>query len=111
MSTMSITLDELSDLITFNNQQMMDSFKALIQDTMGPIKNLKKRASEDTMDLREIKKLKHSESHKFKRKPTKDKYNLNLKFGEILVNAKSTAQKSHLEQFKPELDEVSGKIR
>lgn len=78
---------------------------------MGQIKNKKKRASEDTVDLREIKKLKHSESHKFKRKPNKDKYNFNLTFGETLVNAKSTAQKSQLEKVKSELDEISDKIR
>lgn len=63
------------------------------------------------MDLWEIKKLKHSESQKFKWKPNKDKYNFNLKFGETLVNAKSAAQKSQLEKVKSELDEISGKIR
>ena len=103
MSAMSITKDEVSDLITFNNQQMMDSFKALLQDTVGQIK----RANEDAADLqmREIKKLKHSEAHKFKRKANEDQYKFNLKLGETLDNVKSAAQKSQLEKVKSELDE------
>ena len=103
MSVMSITKDEVSDLITSNNQQMMDSFKALLQDTVGQIK----RANEDAADLqmREIKKLKHSEPHKFKWKANEDQYKFNLKLGETLVNAKSAAQNSQLEKVKSELDE------
>ena len=52
---MSVTKDEVSDLITLNNQQMMDSFKVLLQDTVGQIKP----ANEDAADLqmREIKNL------------------------------------------------------
>ncbi|XP_068672001.1 uncharacterized protein [Montipora foliosa] len=95
MSVMSITKDEVSDLITSNNQQMMDSFKALLQDTVGQIK----RANEDAADL------KHSEPHKFKRKANEDQYKFNLKLGETLANAKSAAQNSQLEKVKSELDE------
>ena len=103
MSTMSITKDEVSDLITFSNQQIMDSFKALLQDTVGQIK----RANEDAADLqmREIKKLKHSEPHKFKPKANEDQYKFNLKLGETHDNVKSAAQKSQLEKVKSELDE------
>ena len=91
MSAMSITKDEVSDLIKLNNQQMMDSFKVLLQDTVGQIK----RVNEDAADLqmREIKKLKHGEPHKFKRKANEDQYKFNLKLGEALDNAKSAAQK------------------
>lgn len=100
---MSVTKDEVSDLITLNNQQMMDSFKVLLQDTVGQIK----RANEDAADLqmREIKKLKHSEPHKFKRKANEDQYKFNLKLGETLDNVKSAAQKSQLEKVKSELEE------
>ena len=103
MSAMSITKDEVSDLIKLNNQQLMDSFKDLLQDTVGQIK----RANEDAADLqlREIRKLKHSEPHKFKRKANEDQYKFNLKLGETLENAKSAAQKSQLEKVKSELDE------
>ena len=59
---------------------MMDSFKALLQDTVDQIK----RANEDTADLqmKELKKLKHSEPHKFKRKTIEDQYKFNLKLGD-----------------------------
>ena len=82
---------------------MMDSFKALLQDTVGQIK----RANEEAADLqmKEIKKLKHSEPHKFKRKANEDQYKFDLKLGETLDNAKSAAQKSQLEKVKSELDE------
>ena len=82
---------------------MLDSFNALLQDTVGQIK----RANEDAVDLqmREIKKLKHSEPHKFKRKANEDRYKFNLRLGETLTKAKSTAQKSQLEKVKSELDE------
>ena len=82
---------------------MNDPFKVLLQDTLGQIK----RANEDAADLqmREIKKLKHSEPHKFKRKANEDQYKFNLKLGETLDNAKSAAQKSQLEKVKSELDE------
>ena len=100
---MSITKDEVSDLIKLNNQQMMDSFKVLLQDTVGQIK----RANEDAADLqmREIKKLKHSEPHKIKWKANEDQYKFNLKLGETLDNANSAAQKSQLEKVKSELEE------
>ena len=100
---MSITKDEVSDLIALNNQQMMESFKVLLQVTVGQIK----RANKDTADLRmrEIKKLKHSEPHKLKQKANKDQYKFNLQLGETLDNAKSTAQKSQLEKVKSELEE------
>ena len=80
MSVMSITKDEVSDLISSNNQQMLDSFKTLLQDTVGQIK----RANEDAADfqMREIKKLKHSDPHKFKWKANEDQYKFNLKLGE-----------------------------
>jgi len=50
----------------------MNSFKDLLQETLSQIK----RANEDTADLLmwEIKKLKHSEPHKFKRKANEDQY-------------------------------------
>ncbi|KAK2549651.1 hypothetical protein P5673_029768, partial [Acropora cervicornis] len=55
--------------------------------------------------MREIKKLKHSDPKKFKRKANEDQYKFNLKLGESLVNARSAAQNSQLEKVKSELDE------
>ena len=59
----------------------MNSFKDLLQETL---KSQIKQANEDTADLlmREIKKLKHSERHKFKRKANEDQYKFSLKLRE-----------------------------
>jgi len=99
---MSISKDEVSDLITANNQQLMNSFKDLLQDTVGQIK----RANEDAADsqMREIKKLKFSEPRKFKRKANEDQYKFNLKLAETLDDAKSAAEKLQLDKVKADLD-------
>ena len=82
MLAMSITKDEVSHLIEVNNlnQALMSSFEDLLQETLSRIK----RANEYTADLqmREIKKLKHSQPHKFQRKANEDQYKFNLKFEE-----------------------------
>ena len=99
---MSISKDEVSELITANNQQLMNSFKDLLQDTVGQIK----RANEDAADsqMREIKKLKFSEPRKFKRKSNEDQYKFNLKLAETLDDAKSAAEKLQLDKVKADLD-------
>ena len=99
---MSISKDEVSDLITANNQQLINSFKDLLQDTVGQIK----RANEDAADsqMREIKKLKFSEPRKFKRKANEDQYKFNLKLAETLDDAKSAAEKLQLDKVKGDLD-------
>ena len=99
---MSISKDEVSELITANNQQLMSSFKDLLQDTVGQIK----RANEDAADsqMREIKKLKFSEPRKFKRKSNEDQYKFNLKLAETLDDAKSVAEKLQLDKVKADLD-------
>jgi hypothetical protein len=99
---MSISKDEVSDLITANNHQLMNSFKDLLQDTVGQIK----RANEDAADsqMREIKKLKFSDPRKFKRKANEDQYKFNLKLAETLDDAKSAAEKLQLDKVKADLD-------
>ena len=99
---MSISKDEVSELIIANNQQLMNSFKDLLQDTVGQIK----RANEDAADsqMREIKKLKFSEPRKFKRKSNEDQYKFNLKLAETLDDAKSAAEKLQLDKVKADLD-------
>ena len=74
---MSVTKDEMSDLIKANNDQLMASFKELLKDTAGQIKRANETSTEQQM--REIKKLKFQEPHKFKRKANKHQYKFNLK--------------------------------
>ena len=100
---MSVTKDEVSDLIKANNDQLMASFKELLKDTAGQIKRANETSTEQQM--REIKKLKFQAPHNFKRKANKDQYKFNLKFAETFDSAKSAAEKSNLEKVKSDLEE------
>ena len=55
--------------------------------------------------MREIKKLKFQEPHKFKRKANEYQYKFNLKLAETFDSAKSAAEKSNLEKVKSDLEE------
>ena len=62
----SVSKDEVSDLIEENNKQLMDSFKVLLTETVGQIKRANEYLAEQQM--KEIKKLKYNEPRKFKKK-------------------------------------------
>ena len=100
---MSVSKDEVSDLIRENNNQLMDSFKDLLAQTVGQIK----RSNEDSAELqmKEIKKLKYDESHKFKKKANEDQFNFNRKLAENIGSAKSAAENGQLEKVKADLAE------
>jgi len=100
---MSVTKDEVSDLIKANNDQLMASFKELLKDTAGQINRANETSTEQKM--KEIKKLKFQELHKFKRKANEDQYKFNLKLAETFDSAKSAAEKSNLEKVKSDLEE------
>ena len=99
----SVTKDEVSDLIQANNVQLMASFKELLTDTAGQIKRANETSTEQQM--KEIKKSKFQEPHKFKRKANEDKYKFNLKLAETFDSVKSAAEKSSLEKVKFDLEE------
>ena len=100
---MSVSKDEVSDLIRENNNQLMDSFKDLLAQTVGQIK----RSNEDSaqQQMIEIKKLKYDEPHKFKKKANEDQFNFNRKLTENIGSAKSTAENGQLEKVKSDLAE------
>ena len=100
---MSVTKDEVSDLIHANNHQLMPSFKEMLMDTAGQIKRANETSTEQQM--KEIKKLKFQEPHKFKGKANEDQYKFNLKLAETFDSAKSAAEKSNLEKVKSDLEE------
>ena len=68
---------------------------------MGQIK----RANETSVEqeMKEIKKLKYQEPHKFKRRANEDQYEFNLKLAEPIDSAKSAAEKLQLEKVKTDL--------
>ena len=55
--------------------------------------------------MREIKKLKFQEPHKFRRKANEGQYKFNLKLSETFDSAKSAAEKSDIEKVKSDLEE------
>jgi len=59
---MSVTKDEVSELIKATNDKLMSSFKDLLSDTIQQIKRKKDTKAEE--HLTEIKKLKYNEPHK-----------------------------------------------
>ena len=62
----------MSDLIRENNKQFMDLFKDLLTETVGQIKRANEYLAEQQM--KEIKKLKYNEPHKFKKKANEDQF-------------------------------------
>ena len=55
--------------------------------------------------MKEIKRLKFNESHKFKKKANEDQFKFNQKLSETLDSAKSAAENSQLEKVKTSLEE------
>ena len=55
--------------------------------------------------MKEIKRLKFNEPHKFKKKANEDQFKFNQKLSEMLDSAKSAAEHSQLEKVKKDLEE------
>ena len=68
----SVSKDEVSDLIRENYKQLKDSFKDLLTETVGQIKRANEYSAEQQM--KEIEKIKSNEPHKFKRKANEDQF-------------------------------------
>ena len=86
---MSVTKDEVSDLIKANNDKLMSSFKDLLSDTIQQIKRANDTKSEE--HLTEIKKLKYNEPHKFNEQTT-EQFKFSLKMAETIDSAKSVEE-------------------
>ena len=100
---MAVSKDEESDLIKANNDNLMASFKNLLKETIGQIKRANENSSE--LQIKEIKKLKFNEHHKFSRKANEDQFKFNLKLVETIDSAKSATKKSQLEKVKSDIEE------
>lgn len=67
---MAVSKDEVADLIGANNDHLKGFIKDLLKDTVRQIKHAIKTSAEQQM--KETKKLKYNELHKFKRRANKD---------------------------------------
>ena len=82
---MSVTKDEVPNKTKANNDQLITSFKELLNDTAGQIKRTNDTSAE--LPMKEIKELKFQEPLKFKRKANEDQYKFNLKLAETFDSA------------------------
>ena len=72
---MSIGKEEVEELIKTNNDKFLDSFKGLLEHTVSQIKRSNEESAESQM--KEIKRLKFNEPHKFKKKANEDQFKFN----------------------------------
>ena len=100
---MSIEKEDMEALIKANNDNLLASFNGLLEQTVSQIK----RSNEDSAEsqMKEIKRLKFNESHKFKKKANEDQFKFNQKLSETLDSAKSAAGNSQHEKVKTSLEE------
>ena len=72
--------------VTKKNENLLASMKSLLDDSLNELK----RSHADTADshLKEIKKLKFDEPHRFKKKGNEDQYRFNLKVSDAIEEAK-----------------------
>ena len=100
---MSIEKEDVKALIKANNDNLLASFNGLLEQTVSQIKRSNENSAESQM--KEIKRLKFNESHKFKKKANEDQFKFNQKLSETLDSAKSAAENSQLEKVKTSLEE------
>ena len=72
--------------VTKKNENLLASMKSLLDDSWNELK----RSHADTADshLKEIKKLKFDEPHRFKKRGNEDQYRFNLKVSDAIEEAK-----------------------
>ena len=100
---MSIEKEDVEALIKANNDNLLASFKGLLEQTVSQIKRSNEESAESQM--KEIKRLKFNESHKFKKKANEDQFKFNQKLSETLDSTKSAAENLQLEKVKTSLEE------
>ena len=90
-------------LIKANNDNLLDSFKGLLEQTVSQIKQSNEESVES--QTKEIKRHTFNESHKFKKKANQDQFKFNRKLSETLESAKSAAKNSQFEKIKTSIEE------
>ena len=99
----SIARDVHLGLRTNRSPLADDKFSGLLEQTVSQIKRSDEESAESQM--KEIKRLKFNESHKFKKKANEDQFKFNQKLSETLDSAKSAAKNLQLEKVKTSLEE------
>ena len=88
--------------IAKKNEGLLDSMKSMLDKSLADLK----RSHADTGDthLKEIKKLKLDEPHRFKKKGNEDQYRFNLKIGDAIEEAKEACSSQQLDKVHASLE-------
>ena len=88
--------------IAKKNESLLASMKSMLASSLTDLK----RSHADTADshLKEIKKLKFDEQHRFKKKGNEDQYRFNLKVGDAIEEAKEACSSQQLNKVHASLE-------
>ena len=88
--------------IAEKNEDLLASMKWMLESSLTDLK----RSHADTADshLKEIKKLKFDEPHRFKKKGNEDQYRFNLKVGDAIEEAKEACSSQQLDKVHASLE-------
>ena len=88
--------------IAKKNENLLASMKSMLESSLTDLK----RSHADTADshVKEIKKLKFDEPHRFKKKGNEDQYRFNLKVGDAIEEAKEACTSQQLDKVHASLE-------
>ena len=88
--------------VTKKNENLLASMKSLLDDSLNELK----RSHADTADshLKEIKKLKFDEPHRFKKRGNEDQYRFNLKVSDAIEEAKDACSARQFDKVHASLE-------
>ena len=88
--------------VTKKNENLVASMKSLLDDSLNELK----RSHADTADshLKEIKKLKFDEPHRFKKRGNEDQYRFNLKVSDAIEEAKDACSARQFDKVHASLE-------
>ncbi|KAK3741662.1 hypothetical protein QZH41_005090 [Actinostola sp. cb2023] len=96
-----ITEVDVARLIQQNNEQLLASMQTMMDRSVSELKRSSTETSES--HLKEIKKLKYDEPHKFKKKANEDQFKFNIKVMDTISDAKQSLEKNDQAKAKEEL--------
>jgi len=96
-----ITEVDVARLIQQNNEQLLASMQTMMDRSVSELKRSSTETSES--HLKEIKKLKYDEPHKFKKKANEDQFKFNVKVMDTISDAKQSLEMNDQAKAKEEL--------
>ena len=91
----------IEEKIEQNNHTLLESMKALLDTSLLQLKRSSTENAET--QLKEIKKLKYSEPHRFKKKANEDQYKFNSKLADSMVEVSEALEKKEISKAQESL--------